>query len=85
MSKWIKCSDRMPEDETDVLVAVYGTDTLTVEDDSFESLQKLKLPSGEMKELNLYFKETKDSFISIGEAEYKEREREYLANRSEKK
>ena len=48
-------------------------------------LQKLKLPSGEMKELNLYFKETKDSFISIGEAEYKEREREYLANRSEKK
>lgn len=48
-------------------------------------LQKLKLPSGEMKELNLYFKETKDGFISIGEAEYKEREREYLANRSEKK
>ena len=40
MSKWIKCSDRMPEDETDVLVAVYGTDMLTVEDDSFESLQK---------------------------------------------
>ena len=35
MSKWIKCSDRMPEDETDVLVAVYGTDMLTVEDDSF--------------------------------------------------
>lgn len=48
-------------------------------------LQKLKLPSGEMKELNLYFKGTKDGFISIGEAEYKEREREYLANRSEKK
>lgn len=37
---WIKCSDKLPENGEPVIVAVYGSDILTVNDNSIESLKK---------------------------------------------
>lgn len=37
---WIKCSDKLPENGEPVIVAVYGSDILMVNDNSIESLKK---------------------------------------------
>lgn len=63
---------------------VYVTDfDMTAEVGCFDTIyiKKVKLPSGEIKELNLYYKETEKSYVEISEDEYKAREAEYLANK----
>lgn len=37
---WIKCSDKLPENGEPVIVVVYGSDILMVNDNSIESLKK---------------------------------------------
>lgn len=39
-NSWIKCSDKLPENGEPVIVAVYGSDILMVNDNSIESLKK---------------------------------------------
>lgn len=63
---------------------VYVTDfATTAEVGCFDTIcvEKVKLPDGEVKKLNLYYKEDKYGFVEIGEDEYKAREAEYLANK----
>lgn len=63
---------------------VYVTDfDMTAEVGCFDTIcvEKVKLPDGEVKKLNLYYKEDKYGFVEIGEDEYKTREAVYLANK----
>ena len=72
----------MPYYPTGRFYVYVGDFDTTTEVGCFDTIciKKVKLPDGETKELNLYFKESKDGFIEIGEEEYKVREAEYLAN-----
>ena len=73
----------MPYYPTGRFYVYVGDFATTAEVGCFDTIyiKKVKLPSGETKELNLYYKETEKSFVEISEDEYKAREAEYLANK----
>lgn len=65
---------------------VYVTDFDTsAEPGYFDTIyiKKVKLPDGETKELNLFFKECDDGFVEIDINEYKKRQLTFLKNRKE--